>query len=132
MMLACSICISSLLLSKSVLIAFTKIDTEFEPDTVVFAALRRLTVRMDAYPQQIKMQCIHTKSQDSFPILERHAPQGNVNFCLAGFFLSDSSAGANTTKGKRHIPMLDPRTQSPHHDSYSLMKPKPDDETDTG
>lgn len=46
------------------IIAWYKVDkteTEFDTDTVVFAAIRGLIVCTEAYAQQIKMQCIHAK-----------------------------------------------------------------------
>lgn len=46
----------------NLLIAFNKVDTteeaEFDPDYVIFATMRRLTVRIEAYAQQMRMQCI--------------------------------------------------------------------------
>ena len=92
------------ILWKFILIAFTKVDTEgreFDREAVVFAALRRLTVRMEAYAHQIKMRCLHASSQCSPPSIQVHKPPDKVEFYSAGFLSSDPNVGATPAKGAR-------------------------------
>lgn len=54
-------------------------EIEFDPNTVVFSALRRITVRMEAHAKQIQIKFIHANSQSS-PTLQQHEPPDKVKF----------------------------------------------------
>lgn len=107
------------------------LGNKFPPRHFVFAAIRRLTVRMVSFAKRIKMQCIPSKSQNSLPILQQHAPPGKLGESLFGRISLKRPVGATSTKGQMHIRSTRPRRQTSHNGSYSLTETNTDIKMDT-